>query len=85
MVNSSWTEGHINSIWKCPLRTHRVYPPCDIEHLTKLPLLSDKEKKESIRIVSIGQFRPEKDHPLMLNAMYELRSIIDEKTWEKVS
>ncbi|XP_033222084.1 GDP-Man:Man(3)GlcNAc(2)-PP-Dol alpha-1,2-mannosyltransferase isoform X2 [Belonocnema kinseyi] len=83
MVNSSWTEGHINSIWKCPLRTHRVYPPCDVEHLTKLPLLSDDEKDGSIRIVSIGQFRPEKDHPLMLNAMYELRSIIDEKTWEK--
>ena len=84
MVNSSWTEGHINTIWKCPLRTHRVYPPCDVEHLKKLPLLSDEEKK-GFRIVSIGQFRPEKDHPLMLRAMYELRSIVCEDVWNKVS
>lgn len=84
MVNSSWTEGHINSIWKCPLKTHRVYPPCDVEHLTKLPLQSD-DQKDSIRIISLGQFRPEKDHPLMLRAMYELRSIVSEDVWEKVS
>lgn len=83
MVNSSWTEGHINSIWKCPLKTHRVYPPCDVEHLTKLPL-QDDDKKDYIRIISLGQFRPEKDHPLMLRTMYELRSIVSEDVWEKI-
>ncbi|KAG7212600.1 hypothetical protein KM043_012894 [Ampulex compressa] len=84
MVNSSWTEEHINSIWKCSLRTHRIYPPCDVKQLTLLPLLSDEEKGDLIRIVSVAQFRPEKNHPLMLRAMYELRSIIKEEVWEKV-
>ncbi|XP_011136794.1 GDP-Man:Man(3)GlcNAc(2)-PP-Dol alpha-1,2-mannosyltransferase isoform X2 [Harpegnathos saltator] len=84
MVNSSWTEDHINSIWKCPLKTHRVYPPCSVKHLTELPLLSDEEKGDCIRIVAVAQFRPEKDHPLMLRAMFELRSILREEVWEKV-
>lgn len=85
MVNSSWTEDHINSIWKCPLKTHRVYPPCIVEHLTELPLLTDEEKGDCIRIISVAQFRPEKNHPLMLRSMFELRSILQEEVWEKVS
>lgn len=85
MVNSSWTEEHINTIWKCPLKTHRIYPPCDVKHLTQLPLLGDDKKSDDIRIVSVAQFRPEKNHPLMLRALYELRSIVKEETWEKVS
>ncbi|XP_076618718.1 ALG11 alpha-1,2-mannosyltransferase [Colletes latitarsis] len=84
MVNSSWTEEHINAIWKCPLKTHRIYPPCDVKHLTELPLLSDNEKCDKIRIVSVAQFRPEKNHPLMLRIMYELRSIVKEEIWEKI-
>jgi len=84
MVNSSWTEDHINSIWQCPLRTHLVYPPCSVEHLKALPLVSDKEKVDNIRIVAVAQFRPEKNHPLMLRAMFELRSILKEEIWERV-
>lgn len=84
MVNSSWTEEHINSIWKCPLRTHKIFPPCDVKQLTSLPILSDEEKCNSIRIVSIAQFRPEKNHPLMLRAMYELRSIVKEDVWDRI-
>ncbi|CAG5103305.1 2-mannosyltransferase (Homo sapiens) [Cotesia congregata] len=84
MVNSSWTEDHINAIWKCPLKTFRVYPPCDIERLVELPLLADDQKGEVVRIVSVAQFRPEKNHPLMLRIMYELRSIVKEEVWEKV-
>lgn len=83
MVNSSWTEEHINAIWKCPLRTHKIYPPCNVKHLTSLPLLDDDEKCKNIRILSVAQFRPEKNHPLMLKAMYELRSIVEEEIWEK--
>ncbi|XP_043604471.1 GDP-Man:Man(3)GlcNAc(2)-PP-Dol alpha-1,2-mannosyltransferase isoform X3 [Bombus pyrosoma] len=84
MVNSSWTEEHINTIWKCPLKTHKIYPPCNVKHLTSLPLLSDDEKCNNIRIISVAQFRPEKNHPLMLRAMYELRSIVKEEIWEKI-
>ena len=34
MVNSSWTEGHVSSIWWGKAESeegllHRVYPPCD--------------------------------------------------------
>lgn len=84
MVNSSWTEDHINAIWKCPLKTFRVYPPCDIERLVELPLLADDQKGDVVRIVSVAQFRPEKNHPLMLRIMYELRSIVKEEVWERV-
>ncbi|XP_032666724.1 GDP-Man:Man(3)GlcNAc(2)-PP-Dol alpha-1,2-mannosyltransferase isoform X2 [Odontomachus brunneus] len=83
MVNSSWTEDHINSIWKCPLKTHRVYPPCSVEHLTELPI-SDRLEDEYIRIVAVAQFRPEKNHPLMLRALFKLRSIVSAETWERV-
>lgn len=84
IVNSSWTEEHINAIWKCPLRTHRIYPPTDVQHLTSLPLFDDTKEDSQIRIVSIAQFRPEKNHPLMLRTMYELRSIVKEEVWDKV-
>ncbi|KAJ4443320.1 hypothetical protein ANN_04988 [Periplaneta americana] len=92
-VNSSWTEEHINDLWLCPLKTHRVYPPCDVEELKKMPLLSESEESEAaktldekrlIKIVSVGQFRPEKDHPLQLRAMYELRQLVSEEVWDKL-
>lgn len=84
MVNSSWTENHILSLWNIPFRTHRVYPPCEVSHLKKLEHVDDGDK---IIILSIGQFRPEKDHPLQLQAMYELRSLLvdDEPLWNRVS
>nr|POE86363.1 isoform 2 of gdp-man:man(3)glcnac(2)-pp-dol alpha-1,2-mannosyltransferase [Quercus suber] len=28
MVNSSWTQSHIEKLWRIPHRTKRVYPPC---------------------------------------------------------
>lgn len=82
MVNSSWTEKHILQLWNIPFSTHRVYPPCEVGHLKKLQHL-DSDK---IIILSIGQFRPEKDHPLQLQAMYELRTLLidDEPLWNRV-
>lgn len=83
MVNSSWTENHIVDLWQVPFKTFRVYPPCEVSHLKKLQptYLSDQ-----INILSVGQFRPEKDHPLQLQAMYELRTLLvnDEALWNKV-
>jgi len=61
MVNSSWTARHINSIWKVPSKTRIVYPPCNTTALQEIPL----QPREPI-IISIGQFRPEKDHMLQL-------------------
>lgn len=83
MVNSSWTENHILSLWNSPFKTHRVYPPCEVAHLKKLQHVSADDK---IVIMSISQFRPEKDHPLQLQAMYELRTMLhdDEPMWNRV-
>lgn len=82
MVNSTWTEKHILDLWNIPFSTHRVYPPCEVSHLKNL----EHMESDKIIIVSVGQFRPEKDHPLQLQAMYELRTLLekDEALWEKV-
>lgn len=37
------------------------------------------------KIVSIGQFRPEKDHALQIRAMFNLRQIVTESEWEQVN
>lgn len=63
MVNSTWTHGHIAKIWN-PRRLYIVYPPCDISAFEELPIRRDTKRKFSI--VSIGQFRPEKNHELQL-------------------
>ena len=31
-----------------------------------------------------GQFRPEKDHALQIQAMFELRQILEEENWKKI-
>lgn len=82
MVNSSWTEKHILDLWKNPFQTHRVYPPCEVSNLKSLEHI----KSDKIIILSVAQFRPEKDHPLQLQTMYELREKLrnNEELWEKV-
>lgn len=50
MVNSTWTKGHIDSIWRTTADI--VYPPCDTERLNTLSLSPRKPK-----IVSVAQFR----------------------------
>lgn len=83
LVNSSWTEDHINKLWDRPLTTHLVYPPCDTTVFKELERKCDEGPDSEIRIVSVGQFRPEKDHPLQLKAMYQLRVILPEEVWER--
>ncbi|KAH6586689.1 hypothetical protein BASA50_009948 [Batrachochytrium salamandrivorans] len=63
MVNSSWTLGHINKIWNIPLRTAIVFPPCDTTSLSKFSL----HGRERV-IISVAQFRPEKNHGLQIDA-----------------
>jgi len=61
MVNSSWTRGHVKDIWRCP-EISTVYPPCDVSEFCKIPEETEKQK----HIISVGQFRPEKDHTLQV-------------------
>ncbi|KAM8873448.1 GDP-Man:Man(3)GlcNAc(2)-PP-Dol alpha-1,2-mannosyltransferase [Synchiropus picturatus] len=70
MVNSSWTLDHILSLWRAPNRTSVVYPPCDVSAFLDIPLDSDAERK-CHRIISVGQFRPEKDHQLQIRAFHK--------------
>ncbi|KAI3435747.1 hypothetical protein D9Q98_001805 [Chlorella vulgaris] len=70
MVNSSWTRRHIAELWWQRRQPTRVYPPCDTQALQALPL--DRRLKRAY-LLSIAQFRPEKDHALQLRALAEAR------------
>eukprot|EP00474_Spongospora_subterranea_P010753 CRZ11211.1 hypothetical protein [Spongospora subterranea] len=61
MVNSSWTRDHILQIWQRPCLV--VFPPCDTQSLSSLPLSG-----RSPHIISVAQFRPEKNHIMQLEA-----------------
>ena len=59
MVNSSWTKGHLESLWPTQAsKMSLVYPPCDVSKLVEIPLQTAKnpEGREHL-IVSVGQFR----------------------------
>ncbi|XP_055040576.1 GDP-Man:Man(3)GlcNAc(2)-PP-Dol alpha-1,2-mannosyltransferase [Misgurnus anguillicaudatus] len=75
MVNSTWTLGHIVALWRAPHRTSVVYPPCDVQAFLEVPLKEESEEKEDKKcrtVVSVGQFRPEKDHQLQIKAFKKL-------------
>ena len=73
-------------------RLIKLYPPCNTTHLQNIPLgnmgnktsggtsSSPSGRSSPIRVravLSIGQFRPEKDHSLQLRAFKALREIDD--------
>ena len=77
LVNSSWTYGHILSLWNSPGRTFVVYPPCDVAEFLKIPLEQQQLDDSCTRtIVSVSQFRPEKDHRLQLLAFEKFLSSV---------
>ncbi|KAL6509332.1 asparagine-linked glycosylation protein [Orobanche gracilis] len=65
MVNSTWTQFHIQKLWGIPDRIKKVYPPCDTSGLKVLPL---ERSTQPVKIISVAQFRPEKAHQLQLEA-----------------
>merc|ERR1719401_2306752 len=72
MVNSTWTQGHVQYLWKLAGKVHVVFPPVDTKSLRELPI-TNREKM----ILSIGQFRPEKDHTLQLRSFAKLLEMED--------
>ncbi len=73
MVNSSWTKGHIDEIfWRRRKQAAiLVYPPCDCTALSTVELgPRDYGLKQ---IISLAQFRPEKNHEMQLDAVARVR------------
>lgn len=73
MVNSSWTLKHILSLWRAGPCTSTVYPPCDVRAFLDIPL-REKRAAPGHLLVSVGQFRPEKNHALQIRAFAKLLS-----------
>lgn len=66
MVNSSWTQNHISSLWHT--KAHIVYPPCDVDSFKLASVNADRGDSSALKIVSLAQFRPEKRHQLQIEA-----------------
>ncbi|KAL2371780.1 hypothetical protein RJ035_006153 [Blastomyces gilchristii] len=76
MCNSSWTSSHINSLW-LPSRQKRrefkeptvVFPPVAVSELKSIEIdLAHERESRDPTILYIAQFRPEKNHALILRA-----------------
>ena len=70
MVNSSWTLNHINQLWNVPDQTYLVYPPCNTESYLRLPL--ENPNRNRYQLLSLAQFRPEKNHRLQIHIVERL-------------
>jgi alpha-1,2-mannosyltransferase len=79
MTNSSWTQAHIRSLWGPQRREYRrkseiavVYPPVAVEELEREVDVSEASEKHREKVLLyIAQFRPEKNHQLILNSFAE--------------
>eukprot|EP00049_Salpingoeca_infusionum_P016738 m.345667 g.345667 ORF g.345667 m.345667 type:complete len:474 (+) comp16141_c1_seq13:1907-3328(+) len=80
MANSSWTLDHIQHLWyRHGHDVARVYPPCNTAALEQLSF----GNREDL-IVSVAQFRPEKDHPLQLRALKAFKTQFPSKSLKLV-
>lgn len=76
MVNSTWTRNNIDTVWNVPERTSVVFPPCNTSDLSaEIPL----ERPREPTIISVAQFRDEKNHYLQLLALQHLFQAHPEK------
>lgn len=84
MTNSTWTQSHIKALWG-PYRNRRnkttdhdidvVFPPVAVEELEEAIHVDEAgEKKRGPYILCIAQFRPEKNHQLILEAFADFVS-----------
>ncbi|KAI9664484.1 MAG: asparagine-linked glycosylation protein [Bathelium mastoideum] len=76
MTNSTWTQGHIRRLWG-PRRAGRrktfeaeaVFPPVAVEELEQaVDVSAESEKNRGKYLLYIAQFRPEKNHQIILDA-----------------
>ncbi|KAK8038511.1 alpha-1-2-mannosyltransferase alg11 [Apiospora rasikravindrae] len=70
MTNSTWTQDHIQKIWG-PRRQHRKQNHPIAVLAAQIEVDAKSEKRREKVLVYIAQFRPEKNHTLILNAFAE--------------
>ena len=76
MTNSTWTQGHIRKLWgprrarrKKAFETEAVFPPVAVEELEQaIDVSAESEKHRGKYLLYIAQFRPEKNHHVILDA-----------------
>jgi alpha-1,2-mannosyltransferase len=81
MTNSSWTKAHIQQLWG-PSRLGKpvklqeisvVFPPVAVADLeSRIKVSKETEKTRDPTLLYIAQFRPEKNHPLILSAFAQM-------------
>ena len=80
MTNSSWTQGHIESLWgKSRASRGResaievVFPPVAVDELEDaIDVSAETEKTRKNILLYIAQFRPEKNHNMILRAFAQM-------------
>eukprot|EP00189_Rhodosorus_marinus_P003077 CAMPEP_0113961916 /NCGR_PEP_ID=MMETSP0011_2-20120614/5604_1 /TAXON_ID=101924 /ORGANISM="Rhodosorus marinus" /LENGTH=443 /DNA_ID=CAMNT_0000973669 /DNA_START=572 /DNA_END=1903 /DNA_ORIENTATION=- /assembly_acc=CAM_ASM_000156 len=65
LANSSWTAQHLRDIFGNRKSVHVVYPPCKVAVIET----GVAERRNEGQIVSLAQFRPEKNHEKQLEMM----------------
>lgn len=79
MTNSSWTQNHIMQLWDAPRRQNGrtspievVFPPVAVEELEEsIPVNAQAERDRKQVLLFISQFRPEKNHQIIIQAFGE--------------
>lgn len=82
MTNSSWTASHIRDLWDTPRRENGktsqitvVYPPVAVEEMEhSIEVSPSSEFKRQKILLYIAQFRPEKNHQLILKSFAKFMS-----------
>ncbi|KAH6662739.1 glycosyltransferase family 4 protein [Halenospora varia] len=81
MTNSTWTQEHINSLWgpwrkeNYKLPAVAVFPPVAVKKFTdSIPLTLESESKREPILLYLAQFRPEKNHKLILSSFAKFMS-----------
>lgn len=76
MTNSTWTQDHIKTLWD-PYRRQKsktdpivvVYPPTAVREMEQeVEVSEESEKRREKAIIYLAQFRPEKNHQLILRS-----------------
>ena len=80
MTNSSWTQGHIRELWG-PQRANWgkrfdievVFPPVAVEEVEQaIEISQESETKREKVLLCIAQFRPEKNHEIIIRAFSQM-------------